>query len=55
MFNLLIIIEDIYFLCVYRPLRGNVNNFVTALSEIHATANDKNYCSTYVFGDFNID
>lgn len=43
------------FMCVYRPPRGNVSDFLKALSEILATANDKKYSSTYVFGDFNLD
>lgn len=43
------------FICVYRPPRGKVNDFFITLSEILSAANDNNYFSINVFGDFNLD
>lgn len=42
-------------ICVYRPPSGNVSDFLKAMSEILAAANENKFSSIYVFGDFNLD
>ena len=42
-------------LCIYRPPSGNMENFLTALSEMLCIAHDDKYQDIFVFGDFNID
>ena len=43
------------FICVYRPPRGNIHNFLNTFNEILVSAYNRKYSSIYVFGDFNVD
>ena len=43
------------YLCIYRPPRSNVNNFLKILSDILILASDKTFHGIYVFGDLNLD